>query len=217
MRVVLLGKPGSGKGTQARRIAKSAAIPAVSTGDLIRSAIATGSELGKRFQGYTNRGLLVPDDLVLALIEERLNKSDCQGGFLLDGFPRTIAQAEALERWLVHQGTPLDATLNINVPDSALVERAVGRRFCPTDGNSYHVKFAPPQTAGVCDACGTALEQRPDDRADVVMARVAEYKGKTAPLLDFYAQRKLLVEVDGVGTPVEVGARIDQALGTARA
>ena len=217
MRVVLLGKPGSGKGTQARRIAKAAAIPAVSTGDLIRSAIATGSELGKRFQGYTNRGLLVPDDLVLALIEERLNKSDCQGGFLLDGFPRTIAQAEALERWLVHQGTPLDATLNINVPDSALVERAVGRRFCPKDGNSYHVKFAPPQATGVCDACGTALEQRADDRADVVMARVAEYKGKTAPLLDFYAQRKLLVEVDGVGTPVEVGARIDQALGTARA
>jgi adenylate kinase len=217
MRVVLLGKPGSGKGTQARRIAKTANIPAVSTGDLIRQAISTGSELGKRFQGFTNRGLLVPDELVLALIEERLNKGDCHAGFLLDGFPRTIAQAEALERWLVHQGTPLDATLNINVPDSALVERAVGRRFCPKEGTSYHVKFAPPQVVGVCDGCGTALEQRPDDRADVVMARVAEYKGKTAPLLDFYAQRKLLVEVDGVGTPVEVGARIDHALGTARA
>jgi len=212
MRVVLLGKPGSGKGTQARRIAKNANIPTLSTGDLIRQAIKTGSELGKQFRAYTDKGALVPDDLVLAIIEERLDKDDCKNGFLLDGFPRTIPQAEALERWLKEHGAPLDCALNINVPDSALVERAVGRRFCPQDGSSYHVKFAPPQVEGLCDQCGAALEQRNDDRADVVMARVEEYNNKTAPLVNFYKSRRLLVEVDGVGTPKDVGVRIDKAM-----
>lgn len=212
MRVVLLGKPGSGKGTQARRIAKNVGIPTLSTGDLIRRAIKTGSELGQKFLSFTKRGALVPDDLVLAIIEDRLGQPDCVNGFLLDGFPRTIPQAEALERWLQAHGTPLNGALNINVPDSALVERAVGRRFCQQDGSSYHVKFAPPQVEGICDQCGGPLEQRNDDRAEVVMARVEEYNNKTAPLVGYYGSRKLLFEVDGVGTPKDVGVRIDKAL-----
>lgn len=208
MRVVLLGKPGSGKGTQAKQIARAGGIPSISTGDLIRSAIKGGSPLGQRFREFTDKGYLVPDELVLAIIEERLALPDCVNGFLLDGFPRTIPQAEALERWLQSRGRPLDATLNIQVPDSVLVERAVGRRFCPNDGSSFHVRFAPPRTTGVCDQCGGPLQQRPDDRADVVMARVGEYKEKTAPLLGFYQTRGVLLEVDGVGTPQEVGERI---------
>ena len=213
MRVVLLGKPGSGKGTQARRIANAVSIPAISTGDLIRSAIKGDTPLGRQFKEYTNKGHLVPDDLVLAIIEERLGAADCQGGFLLDGFPRTIPQAEALEKWLASASLPLDVTLNIKVPDSVLVERAVGRRFCPNDGSSYHVRFAAPRVSGACDLCGSPLEQRSDDRADVVMARVGEYKDKTSPLLGFYETRSVLREVDGVGTPQEVSRRIATILG----
>lgn len=212
MRVVLLGKPGSGKGTQARRIAKAKGIPQISTGDLIRAAIAAGSPLGLQFQEYADKGLLVPDDLVLALIEERLKQDDSTHGFLLDGFPRTIPQAEALAQWLIKAGMPLDAVLNMQVPDSALIERAEGRRFCGHCGSSFHVKFAPSKEDGVCDNCGHELKQRADDRADVVMNRVGVYKEKTAPLLDFYRSRQLLRDIDGLGTPQEVGDRIEVAL-----
>jgi adenylate kinase len=212
MRLVLLGKPGSGKGTQARRIAAMACIPAVSTGDLIRQAISTGSPLGRSFQAYTDKGLLVPDSLVLAIIEARFLEPDCAQGFLLDGFPRTLVQAEALEKWLADQHTPLEATVNINVPDSALIERATGRRLCKKCGASYHVRFAAPKTEGICDHCQTPLGQRSDDRADVVMARVAEYKEKTAPLMQFYRARKILHDIDGQGTPDEVSQRISAVL-----
>ena len=192
MRLLLLGKPGSGKGTQAKRIARDESIPAISTGDLIRHAIATGGELGQRFKSFTDRGQLVPDELVLAMVEERLSESDCKMGFLLDGFPRTVPQAEALEAWLV--------------------ERAGGRRFCPRDGNSYHITFAPSRKDGVCDECGGTLEQRADDREEVVRARLSEYRAKTAPLISFYEQRGLLVTVDGLGTPDAVEARIEHVL-----
>ena len=185
MRAVLLGRPGSGKGTQARRISAQRHIPAISTGDLFRQAVSEGSPLGKRFKGYLDQGLLVPDDLVLSLISERLAAPDCRRGFLLDGFPRTIAQAEALSAWLEREGTPLDAALNLTVPDAALVERAMGRRFCAACGASYHVKFAAPKKDGICDACGGTLAQRSDDKDDVVRARVEEYTQKTAPLLGF--------------------------------
>jgi adenylate kinase len=215
MRVVLLGKPGSGKGTQARRMSTSAGVPTISTGELIRQGIASGSELGKRFQSYSDQGRLVPDELVLALVAERLAAPDCARGFLLDGFPRTIPQAEALERWLVEHETPLDCALNIEVPDAALLERAAGRRFCFKDNLSYHVVFAPPKQADVCDVCGSRLEVRPDDQADVVRARVGVYNESTAPLLAYYRSRGLLQEVDGVGSLQEVAARIDAALATA--
>jgi adenylate kinase len=212
MRAVLLGRPGSGKGTQARRISAERHIPAISTGDLFRQAVSEGTPLGKRFKGFLDQGLLVPDDLVLSLISERLAAPDCRRGFLLDGFPRTIAQAEALSAWLEREGTPLDAALNLTVPDAALVERAMGRRFCAACGASYHVKFAAPKQDGVCDACGGPLAQRSDDRDDVVRARVQEYTQKTAPLLGFYRERGVLLEVDGLGPLPDVARRIDQAL-----
>ena len=211
-RLLLLGKPGSGKGTQAKRIAERENIPAISSGDLIRSAISTGTELGKQFKSYTDKGLLVPDELVLALVEERLDNDDCKNGFLLDGFPRTVPQAEALAAWLGSHGAPLTSAVNIAVPDSALVERATGRRSCPQDGSSYHVKFAPPKAEGRCDECGGELIQRDDDRAEVVSARIEEYGNKTQPLLAYYQQRGILSEVDGVGSPDSVEERIEAVL-----
>lgn len=212
MRAVLLGRPGSGKGTQARRISAEQGIPAISTGDLFRQAVVDGTPLGTRFKGYLDQGLLVPDDLVLSLISERLAQPDCKEGFLLDGFPRTIAQAEALSDWLDKEGKPLDAALNLQVPDAALVERAMGRRFCAKCGASFHVKFAPPHQEGMCDACGGPLAQRSDDKDDVVRARVQEYTDKTAPLLGFYRSRGVLLEVDGLGALSDVAVRIDMAL-----
>jgi adenylate kinase len=212
-RIVLLGKPGSGKGTQAKRISRDEDIPAISTGDLIRSAIADGTELGQRFKSYTEKGKLVPDELVLAMVEERLEKPDCSGGFLLDGFPRTVPQATALEEYLTERGTPMHAAVYIIVPDEELVGRAVGRRYCTECGATYHVEFAPPTDSDTCDNCGHApLQQRSDDREEVVRARLSEYQEKTAPLVDFYGKRGLLVQVDGVGSPADVEERIETLL-----
>ncbi len=215
MRLILLGKPGSGKGTQSKRIASDYGVPAISTGDLIRQAIATGSELGRKFKSFTDRGQLVPDDLVVQMVRERLGEADCKPGFLLDGFPRTLPQAEALEAMLAAMDRPLDAAVYITVDDGALVERASGRRYCSKDGSTYHVHFAPPKQAGHCDLCGSALLQRDDDRAEVVLARITEYRQKTEPLLDFYRARGVLHEVDGNGTPAEVAARIEARLDSA--
>lgn len=212
MRILLLGKPGSGKGTQSKHIASSRGIPAISTGDLIRSAIANGTELGVRFKGYTDKGLLVPDELIIAMVRERLTNPDTKNGFLFDGFPRTVPQAEALDIMLVEIGKPLDAAVNLDVPDDIILDRAVGRRSCPNDGTVYHVKSKPPKVDGVCDVCGTALIQRPDDTADVVKSRIEEYRQKTAPLVAFYQARKLLIDVDGVATPQQVEHRIESAL-----
>jgi adenylate kinase len=212
LRLILLGKPGSGKGTQAKRIAAYEGIPQISTGDLIRATIASGSELGKKFKSFTDRGNLVPDDLVLNMVDERLAKPDTKHGFLLDGFPRTVPQAEALEKYLATRALPLSAAVNIAVPDEVLVERAEGRRFCPRDGSSYHVKFAPPKASGKCDTCGSDLLQRDDDKEKVVRVRLREYAAKTAPLIDFYSSRGQLQEVDGVGAPDEVEQRIEAVL-----
>lgn len=213
MRLVFLGKPGSGKGTQSKFIVDDFGVPAISTGDLIRAAIKEGTELGLEFKSYTSRGALVPDELVLAMVAERLAKADCAEGFLLDGFPRTVPQAEGLETFLKERSIPLQCVLNLSVPDELLRERAEGRRFCGSCGGSFHVKFAAPKTENTCDHCGhEGLEQRPDDRADVVGARLVEYNEKTAPLVGFYRERGLLSEVDGVGPLADVEGRIRQEL-----
>lgn len=212
MRLVLLGKPGSGKGTQAPRVASSVGVVAISTGDLFRAAVAAGTVLGRRFKEFLDRGELVPDDLVLKMIEERLVEPDCKSGFLFDGFPRTVPQAESFELLLRGRKIPIDAVINLDVPDNVIVERAEGRRTCPKDGRVYHVKFAAPKVVGACDACQTPLVQRADDHRDVVKKRLEEYRQKTAPLLDFYQKRNLLKRVDGVGTLEEVGERVVQAL-----
>lgn len=212
MRIVLLGKPGSGKGTQSQRIAAKWKVPAISTGDLIRAAIATNSPLGQEFKRYTSAGQLVPDELVLAMVGQRFESPDCRDGFLLDGFPRTIAQAEGLEALLQGLGTPLDGAVYIAVPDSALLERAVGRRFCAVDGRSYHMTLAPPHVPGTCDQCGGLLQQRDDDREDVVKVRLAEYEAKSFPLLQFYGARSMRSDVSGMGSMDEIQSRIEEAI-----
>jgi adenylate kinase len=214
MRLILLGKPGSGKGTQSKHISSSRQIPAISTGDLIRQSIAKGTDLGKRFKSYTDKGLLVPDDLMIEMVDERLSRKDARNGFLLDGFPRTVPQAEALETLLEEKKTPLDAVVNLVVPDEILVARATGRRVCPKDASTYHVKFSPPRRPGLCDLCGTALTQRADDTEAVVVQRIEQYREKTAPLIDFYKGRGLLIDVDGEATPEHVEKRIERALST---
>lgn len=215
MRVLLLGRPGSGKGTQARRMAAAHGVPAISTGDLFRQAVAEKTALGKKFQGYLDRGELVPDGLVLDLIGERLAAADCRRGFLLDGFPRTIAQADALSAWLEKSQNPLSCALYLKVPEAHLAERAMGRRFCSQCGASFHLRFHPPKHEGTCDACGGKLAQRSDDTEAVVRARAAEYAEKTLPLLQFYRERGLLREIDGLGSMDEVAGRIDDALAAA--
>lgn len=217
MRVVFLGKPGSGKGTQSKFIVNEYKIPAISTGDLIRAAIKEGTDLGREFKSYTSAGKLVPDQLVVAMVAERLQLADCANGFLLDGFPRTVTQAEALEAWLSERDIPLDVVLNLKVPDSILTERAEGRRFCGGCKASFHVKFAPPRVENTCDHCGhVGLDQRDDDRAEVVALRINEYNEKTAPLIGFFQERNLLKEVDGVGELSDVENRLRAALNPAK-
>ncbi|MEO0813437.1 MAG: adenylate kinase [Myxococcota bacterium] len=213
MRLILLGKPGSGKGTQSKHIAKAHGIPAISTGDLIREAIKEGTELGKRFQSYTDAGKLVPDELVVAMVDERLDKPDTESGFLLDGFPRTEGQAEALDVLLHERKMDLDAVLYLKVPDELLVERATGRIVCCNCGTTYHKKFNPPSKADTCDVCGHhEFKQRDDDKEPVVRKRVEVYEQETAPLVSFYRNKDLLSDVDGVGTVEEVQERIESAL-----
>ncbi len=213
MRLILLGKPGSGKGTQSKHIAKTHGIPAISTGDLIREAIREGTELGKRFQSYTEAGKLVPDELVVAMVDERLDKPDTRNGFLLDGFPRTVGQAEALDQILEERDMKLDSVLYLKVPDELLVERATGRIVCTNCGTTYHKTFKPPTKDGTCDVCGHhEFKQRADDREAVVRKRVEVYEAETAPLVSFYEDKGVLSDIDGVGSVDEVQDRIESAL-----
>ncbi len=199
MRIVMLGKPGSGKGTQSADLAKTAGVPSVATGDIIRRSIAEGTALGREFQSYTQSGRLVPDDLVIALVRERLSEPDCCSGFVLDGFPRTLKQAEGLDDFLFQRGWGLDLIVYLEVSDQDLTERAAGRRWCPTDGSVYHSVFAPPANEGLCDRCGGVLSIREDDRLEVVQSRLREYAEKTAPLVDFYSKRSAFRRVLGIG------------------
>ncbi|EFR32544.1 MAG: adenylate kinase [Peptoniphilus harei] len=197
MKLVILGPPGAGKGTQAEYIVKRYNIPHISTGDIFRENIKNNTELGKKAKSYMDKGLLVPDDLVIALVEDRLNKDDAKEGFLLDGFPRTVAQAVSLDSILDKNDDKLTKVINISVDPEILIERAVGRRVCKTCGMTYHVKFNPPKEEGVCDKDGTKLIQRDDDTEETVKTRISVYFDQTAPLIDYYRAQNLLIDIDG--------------------
>lgn len=192
MRCVLLGPPGVGKGTVAQILAKEYGVPQIATGDLFREAVAQGTELGLQAQGYMERGELVPDELVLGLLEERLSQPDTQRGFFLDGFPRTLAQAQALEEFLGRRKERLDAVLYLEADDEVVVERLAGRRVCAQCGAIYHLRHHPPRVEGRCDRCGGPLLQREDDRPETVRRRLEVYRRQTQPLVRFYQERSLL-------------------------
>jgi adenylate kinase len=202
VRVAFLGPPGAGKGTQARELAGEWGVPHVATGDMLREAAAAGTPLGREAKGYMDRGALVPDDVIIRMIAERLRQPDARGGFLLDGFPRTIAQAEGLERLLKDLGQPLDRVVYFDVSEPELLRRLTGRRVCRACQVAFHLVSAPPKAAGVCDRCGGALYQREDDSEATVRNRLGVYARQTAPLLDWYRGRGLLASVPGEG-PIE--------------
>ncbi|MBL7574499.1 Adenylate kinase [Peptoniphilus asaccharolyticus DSM 20463] len=197
MKLVILGPPGAGKGTQAESIIEKYNIPHISTGDIFRENIKNETELGKKAKGYMDKGLLVPDEVVIEIVEDRLQREDCKDGFLLDGFPRTVQQAVSLDAMLDRMGTKLDRVVNIEVDPKILVERAVGRRICKTCGATYHVKFNPPIVEGVCDKDSTPLIQRADDTEETVSTRIKVYLDQTTPLIDYYKAQSLLLNVDG--------------------
>ena len=207
MRLVLLGPPGSGKGTQGARLAEALGVPRISTGDILRRDVAQGTDLGKKAKAFMESGRLVPDDLVIAMTAERLKEPDARNGFILDGFPRTIAQADALSKL-----TPLDAVVNLFLEPEELVKRSAGRRVCPKCDSVYHVASNPPRKAGICDRCGTALVTRPDDRDEVVRTRIETYERQTAPLIQYYKDRGLLREVYASGVIDEIRMRVQEAL-----
>lgn len=207
MRMILIGPPGAGKGTQAAKLVTTYQIPHISSGDMLRAAVKEGTELGKEADGYMKRGALVPDDLVIAMIIERIDKDDCKKGFMLDGFPRTRPQAEALDRALAKAGVTLDAVVLIKVPDELIVSRITGRRTDPETGEIYHLEFRPPP-AEIKDR----LVQRKDDTEEACKARLEKYHSETAPITPFYRDKGLLREVEGVGSPDEVTERIARAL-----
>jgi adenylate kinase len=212
MVLLLLGAPGSGKGTQAKFLIESLGIPQLSTGDMLRSAVKAGTRLGKEAADYMQRGALVPDSLVLGLIQERIKDADCSKGFILDGFPRNIAQANALETTLGQVGRKIDRVIAIDVPESDLVERLTGRRTCKSCGTGYHVKFQPSKVVGKCDKCNGELFQRGDDVESIIRERLHVYREQTAPLFDYYTKRGVLRKVPGVGDLDIITRRIEEAL-----
>lgn len=212
MKIVLLGPPGAGKGTQAEVLTKKLLVPHISTGDMFRAAIKNGTAMGIEAKSYMDRGQLVPDEVTVGIIKDRIAQSDCSGGFLLDGFPRTIAQAEALDKLLEDKGG-LDAVLNISVPLEKLVERLTGRRMCRKCGAIYHMLYNAPAKEGVCDACGGELYQRDDDKLETVTNRLDVYEAQTAPLIGYYEQQGKLFTVNGDQPINAVLADLGKALG----
>lgn len=197
LNLILMGLPGAGKGTQAEKINEIYNIPHISTGDMFRLAIKEGTELGNKAKEYMDQGALVPDEVTIGIVKERLSKDDCKNGFLLDGFPRTIAQAEALQEILRELDENIDYVVNVDVPEEKLVERLTGRRVCPSCGVTYHVIYNPPKEEGICDRDGSKLIQRDDDKPETVKKRLAVNLEQTKPLLDFYEEKGYLVTVDG--------------------
>lgn len=215
MNLILLGPPGAGKGTQAKMLADRFDIPQISTGDILRAAVKEGTPMGVKAKAFMDAGGLVPDEVVVGIVRERLLKSDCAGGFILDGFPRTVAQADALRESLNQLGKDLDAVVSLEVDVEALVERLTGRRTCRECGRGYHVKFDPPKSIEVCDVCGGGLFQRDDDREETIRKRLDVYHAQTAPLVDYYRASGLLVGIDGMREIDNVQQQILTALSAA--
>lgn len=212
MKLVLLGPPGAGKGTQAKKMIEKYQIPQISTGDMLRQAIKDGTTLGKEAKAFMDQGELVPDEVILNIVKERIKAADCQNGYIFDGFPRTVAQAEALDAILAGLSTPLDAVVSIEVPEDNVVKRLSGRRTCKSCGMLYHLLYNPPKKEGQCDNCGSVLFQRDDDNEITIRQRLAVYTRQTAPLIDYYAQHGIVKTVPGIGEPEEIFAAICEVL-----
>ena len=213
MKIIMLGAPGAGKGTQAKKIAAKYNIPHISTGDIFRANIKNGTELGKKAKTFMDQGLLVPDELVVDLVVDRVNQEDCTNGYVLDGFPRTIPQAEALENALKAQGQSVDFAIDVDVPDENIVKRMGGRRACVGCGATYHLVYAPTKKEGICDACGAELILRDDDKPETVTKRLGVYHEQTQPLIDFYKKAGILKTVDGTVDMEDVFKAIVSILG----
>ena len=212
MNLIFFGPPGAGKGTQAQKLVAERCIPQISTGDLLRANRRDGTALGVKAQSFMDRGLLVPDELVISMMGVRLREDDCQGGYILDGFPRTVAQAVALDEFLEQQDSAIDKVVVLQVPDGLIVERIIGRRTCSNCGAGYHLEFKAPEVEGICDQCGSSLSQRADDTEEKVRVRLNEYAHNTAPVAAYYRQRGIVREIDGVGGMNEVYGRLTEAL-----
>ena len=213
MKIIMLGAPGAGKGTQAKKIAAKYGIPHISTGDIFRANIKEGTELGKKAKTYMDQGLLVPDELVVDLVVDRLQQDDCKKGYVLDGFPRTIPQAESLDAALAKVGDKMEYAIDVNVPDENIVNRMGGRRACVGCGATYHIVYNPTIVEGICDACGEKLILRDDDKPETVQKRLGVYHEQTQPLIDYYTKAGILKEVDGTVDMEEVFQNIVQILG----
>lgn len=210
--LILMGPPGGGKGTQAQRLTDELGIPQISTGDILRGAVREGTELGLKAKRFMDAGDLVPDDVIIGIVKDRLKEDDATKGFILDGFPRTVAQADALGHMLEGAGRKIERVINFIVPDEEIVARITGRRMCRDCGATYHVKFDPPSKDGVCDKCGGELYQRDDDTEATVRKRLDVYRDQTAPLIDFYAKQDIVRDVEGVGAVDEITKRLKEAL-----
>ena len=213
MKIIMLGAPGAGKGTQAKKIAEKYGIPHISTGDIFRANIKNGTELGKKAKTYMDQGLLVPDELTVDLVIDRVGQDDCKDGYILDGFPRTIPQAECLDAALEKRGEKVDFAIDVEVPDENIVNRMSGRRACVGCGATYHIKYNPTKVDGVCDACGEKLVLRDDDKPETVQKRLGVYHDQTQPLIDYYTKSGVLKEVDGTVDMEDVFQAIVEILG----
>lgn len=213
MKIIMLGAPGAGKGTQAKMIADKYSVPHISTGDIFRANIKNGTELGMEAKKYMDQGLLVPDELTVKILLDRVAKDDCEKGYVLDGFPRTIPQAEVLEEALANIGDKIDYAIDVDVPDENIVRRMSGRRACLSCGATYHIEHVPPKTEGICDRCGKELVLRDDDKAETVKNRLNVYHEQTQPLIEFYEKKGVLKSVDGTVDMQDVFAAIVSILG----
>ena len=213
MKIIMLGAPGAGKGTQAKMIAEKYGIPHISTGDIFRANIKEGTPLGMEAKGYMDKGQLVPDELTVKILLDRVAKDDCKDGYVLDGFPRTIPQAEVLDKALTEMGDKVDFAIDVDVPDENIVRRMGGRRACVTCGATYHIEHIPPKKEGICDKCGSELILRDDDKPETVQKRLAVYHEQTQPLIEFYTKKNILKTVDGTVDMMDVFKAITDILG----